>query len=549
MNAASDPLNVAAYVDLLAQVQPDALAVAAPNRGGYAEWTYAELRRMTDRCAVGLQQFGAARGMRTALLVKPGLPFFGLVFALFKLGAVPVLIDPGIGAGNFGRCLNEAEPEAFIGIPAAHIARVLLGWGRKSIRHLVTVGRRLGWGGASLDSLTERVPAEAAMPAANVQPEETAAILFTSGSTGPPKGAVYTHGMFASQVRLLKETYGLSPGEIDLCTFPLFALFAPALGWSAIVPDMDFTRPGSVEPRKILEPIRRFGVTNLFGSPALLERVALSPAAEGRKLPSLRRVITAGAPVRPDILEAFSKLLAEDVPIHTPYGATEALPVATIASQEILGETQRGTALGAGNCVGRPVAGMTVRIIRICDEPIPAWSETLLAPPGEIGEIVVQGPVASPAYWKRPEQTALAKIMDGDRFWHRMGDVGRFDEQGRLWMCGRKSHRVVLQDRTLFTLPCEGVFNVHPEVRRTALVGVELGQGTVPVLCVELRPGTPASRHAGIERELRELGARHEHTQPIQSMLFHANFPVDIRHNAKIFREKLAVWAARRLKR
>jgi acyl-CoA synthetase (AMP-forming)/AMP-acid ligase II len=379
-----------------------------------------------------------------------------------------------------------------------------------------------------------------------VAADEMAAILFTSGSTGPPKGAVYTHGMFAAQVRLLKETFGLEPGEIDLCTFPLFALFAPALGWSAILPEMDFTRPGSVEPAKIFGPIKRWGVTNLFGSPALLERVAL--AGEGKTLPTLRRVITAGAPVRPNILEAFSRMLAGGAPIHTPYGATEALPVSSIASQEILSETRNSTAEGKGNCVGKPVASMKVRIIKISDEPITKWGDELMAPPGEVGEIVVQGPVVSREYWERPEQTALAKIADGERFWHRMGDVGYFDPQGRLWMCGRKSHRVILKDRTLFTIPCEGVFNVHPKVRRTALVGVSRRCGVEPVLCVEPRPKVPASEHKRIAADLLELGAKHEHTRLIQTILFHPSFPVDIRHNAKIFREQLAEWAARRVK-
>jgi acyl-CoA synthetase (AMP-forming)/AMP-acid ligase II len=236
------------------------------------------------------------------------------------------------------------------------------------------------------------------------------------------------------------------------------------------------------------------------------------------------------------------------VPIHTPYGATEALPVATISSDEILGETAAHTAQGAGTCVGRPAPGMEVRILRISDAPIENWDDSLIVAPGEIGEIVVRGAVASRGYFGRPDLTALAKIADpSGGFWHRMGDVGYFDHQGRLWFCGRKSQRVVTADRTLFTIPCEGVFNAHPAVFRTALVGVARGGTVEPVLCVEREPGVQVD-DATLRHELLALGARHPHTADIRTILFHPAFPVDIRHNAKIFREQLAVWAAERLR-
>ena len=387
-------------------------------------------------------------------------------------------------------------------------------------------------------------------PIAPTRADETAAILFTSGSTGPPKGAVYTHAIFIHQVEMLRDLYGIEPGEMDLCTFPLFALFAPALGMTAVVPEMDATRPGAVDPTKILEPIARFGVTNLFGSPALLKRVGTYGAAHGIKLPTLRRVISAGAPVPARVLETFAGMLAENVQIFTPYGATEALPVASIGSDEILGDTRHQTDRGAGVCIGLPVEGMRVALIRITDEPIPDWSEELLVPDGTIGEIAVQGPVVTRAYYHRPEATALAKIADPagqGGFRHRMGDVGYRDERGRLWFCGRKAHRVITPHGTLFTIPCEAVFNTHPAVERTALVGVGPLGAMRPVLCVELRRNGGGTQER-TRRELLEIGARHAHTREIQTILFHPSFPVDIRHNAKIFREKLAVWAARRLR-
>ncbi|MFQ5654393.1 MAG: fatty acid CoA ligase family protein, partial [Planctomycetota bacterium] len=379
---------------------------------------------------------------------------------------------------------------------------------------------------------------------------EPAAILFTSGSTGPPKGAVYTHGIFQAQVDLLRSTYGIEPGEIDLPTFPLFALFDAALGMTAVIPEMDFTRPARVDPARILGPIEELGVTNLFGSPALIDTVGRHGAARGVRLPTLRRVLSAGAPVPPRALERFTQMLSPGVEIFTPYGATEALPVASIGSAEILGETARGTAEGKGVCVGRPVEGIDVAVIGISDDPIERWSEDLRVGAGETGEIVVRGPVVTRAYHERPRATALAKIIDtgGESLWHRMGDLGRIDEQGRLWFSGRKSQRVITSERTLFTIPVEGVFNAHPAVRRSALVGIGAAGAARPVLCVEREREARRADREKLTAELLQLGAAHGHTRAIDTVLYHDDFPVDIRHNAKIFREKLAAWAARRLR-
>jgi acyl-CoA synthetase (AMP-forming)/AMP-acid ligase II len=480
-------------------------------------------------------------------MVTPGLEFFALTFALFKAGAVVVLIDPGMGVKSLGVCLREAEPEAFIGVPEAHLARTVFGWARDSVRLCVTVGPRLGWRGCTLKQVRElgnRRPFTMAEPG----PDETAAVLFTSGSTGVAKGVVYTHPVFAAQVEMLKQLYDVKPGEVDLPTFPLFALFGPALGVTSVIPQMDPTRPAHVDARKIVETIAYFGVTNLFGSPALIQRVGRYGALHGVKLPSLRRVVSAGAPVPASALERFAAMLADGVQIHTPYGATEALPVCSIGSDEILRETRARTAEGGGVCVGRPVEGMRVRIIRISEEPIAAWSDDLEVSRGEIGEIVVKGPVVTRAYHNRHASTALAKILDSATggLYHRMGDLGYFDERGRVWFCGRKSQRVVAAGRTFFTIPCEGVFNAHRAVYRSALVGVERGGTTEPVLCVELEKDIAVPRET-LRKELLALGAARSHTQPIKTILFHKSFPVDVRHNAKIFREKLAVWAGKEL--
>jgi acyl-CoA synthetase (AMP-forming)/AMP-acid ligase II len=528
-----------------------------PTPSGERRWTFRQLDDESDRIARGLERLGLKSGTRTALMVPPSLEFYALTFALFKLGAVVVLIDPGMGVKNLGVCLGEAEPEAFIGVPKAHLARILLGWAKKSIRLCVTVGRRWLWGGWALERVRREGQTGSPVLAATAA-EEMAAILFTSGSTGVAKGVVYTHGIFRAQVEALKQLYHIEPGEVDLPTFPLFGLFGPALGMTAVIPEMDSTRPAKVDPRCILNAVKHYGVTNLFGSPALLKRVGFSPEAQGVKLETLRRILSAGAPVQAEVIRAFLRLLPTGVRVHTPYGATESLPVSSICSDEILGETAEQTDQGKGVCVGRPAPGMTVKIIRISDEPIPTWSDALELPAGQIGEIVVQGPVVTRSYHNRPEATALAKIQGPEGlFWHRMGDVGYFDQKGRIWFCGRKSQRVVTPAGTLFTIPCEGMFNALPGARgvfRTALVGVQRDGVTEPVLCVELKPSPDfdwvdvSVDRTGLRADLLAVGQKYPHTASIRHILFHPGFPVDIRHNAKIFREKLAAWASRQLK-
>ena len=550
-------MNVASFVLDRARQEPDRPAILFPagrheGRVRYERATNGELDTDSDAIAHGLVSAGITRGVRTALMVRPSLELFALTLALFKVGAVPVMIDPGIGLSRLRRCLAEAEPQAFIGIPPAHAARLLLGWARASVRIPVTVGRRWFWGGPTLDALRERGRAHGAFEVADTGDDEPAAILFTSGSTGPPKGVVYEHGHFAAQVEAVRGLGTIERGEIDLPTFPLFALFDPALGMTAVIPDMDPTRPGDVDPRRIIEAAEEFGATNLFGSPALLDTVGRHGEREGTKLSTLRRIISAGAPVPASVMARFLGMLPEGAEVLTPYGATECLPVACISSREVLAETAARTDEGAGVCVGRPVPSVDVRILAIDDEPMPRLREDRLLPPGEVGEIIVRGPQATRRYYNRDAATEEAKIEDPEHgFWHRMGDVGYLDPDGRLWFCGRKSDRVETAGGTLFSVPCEAVFDTHPEVRRTALVSVPAPPAgpAIPVLCVELLPEARKADRERILRELLERGERHPHTRGIREVLFHPRFPVDIRHNAKIGRPELARFAARKLSR
>jgi acyl-CoA synthetase (AMP-forming)/AMP-acid ligase II len=442
-------------------------------------------------------------------------------------------------------CFKSSRPEAFIGIPLAHLVRTVYPGFFKTVKTWITVGRRWFWGGLTLEQL-RRSPG-ISYTCAETGRDDMAAVLFTTGSTGPAKGAVYSHGNFDAQLRQIQTHLNMSSDEIDLSTFPLFALFYPALGVTSVLPDMDPTRPARVNPERIIEAIQNQGVTNMFASPALLNRVGRYGKQNGLKLPSLKRVISAGAPVSADIIERFSALLDDDAEIHTPYGATEAVPIISIKSKEILAETRTLTEKGYGICIGRPINNIDIRIIRIGDDPIERWTDDLMVPQGEIGEITVKGALVSRRYFENSDADALAKIKEGHEIRHRMGDLGRLDQKGRLWFFGRKSHRVITAKETLFTIPCEAIFNNHPRVFRSALVGVGPRQQQKPLIIIELEKTERHINTRKLEHELFEMATANELTKNIENFLFHKAFPVDIRHNSKIFREKLSVWAEKKI--
>ncbi|WP_370650162.1 fatty acid CoA ligase family protein [Oscillochloris sp. ZM17-4] len=559
---ALDSANIARYLPQMAAERPDQVAVVAGagrGRAGAARYqrlSFAELDQVSDRYAWGLAGVGIGRGVRVLLLVPAGLPLISLTFALFKVGAVPVLIDPAMGRRNLAQCIEECQPEAMVGVARGHLARLTFRQAFRTVRRSVMVGSRyLPLGDVNLADLS--APIRSPFPIERVAADELAAILFTTGSTGVPKGVLYEYGMFEAQIRLLRQIYHIEPGEVEMPAFPLFALFNVALGATSAIPPIDPTRPASCDPAEVIGFMQDLRVTSTFGSPAIWEKVTAYCVAHGVTLPHLRRVLMAGAPVPPHLHERFRCILSPSADTHTPYGATEALPIASGSGREVLAALAERADPTAGTCVGRPAPEATLKIIGISDAPIPTWDDALALPPFQVGEICVKGPSVTKAYVNRPQSTALAKIHDGAMLWHRMGDLGYLDDQGRLWFYGRKSHRVETAAGPLYTEPVELVFNQHPAVFRSALVGVrgegtgDRGQGTgsrwqEPVVIVELRRHVAAKNQAERDTlfaELRALGAAHPMTAGLDRFMIHPAFPVDIRHNAKIFREKLAIWA------
>ena len=544
-------MNIATHLASMALQHPlqDAIIVTSgiqkSERFHVERLGYQALHHDSDKLAKALLSAGFEPGRRAVLMVPPSFELFIITFALFKAGIIPVFIDPGMGFKNLKDCLRDAEPHYFIAIPKAHAARHLLGWQRRKLLKTIAVGgARLGCDYSYHELLHQ--PAAESAELIDHPDSAPAAILFTSGSTGTPKGVHYSHGNFNAQITALREAFAIEPGEIDLCTFPLFALFAPALGMTAVIPEMDFTKPARANPTAIFRAIAHFKATNVFGSPALLKRLAEAEDAARFDLSSLRRMISAGAPVPTPTLQAVSKILPLETPIYTPYGATEALPVAICSSELLLSSSIiEKTRTGAGVCVGTPAASINLKIIKISDQVISSLGAAAECATGEIGEIIVQGPQVTSSYFNRDTAGRLAKIRDGSEFYHRMGDLGYLDEAGQLWFCGRKAHRIERNDRSpIFTIPGESIFNADERISRTALVAA----GSKTVLCVELRRPLKGPAKQRLTADIMRTAKRFAQTSSIESVLYHRSFPVDVRHNSKIFREKLAIWAEKELR-
>ena len=546
----SSPLTNIIFMDTIALVNlfnrfeenakrhPDKSAFIYFDDNDWKILTFKDILDRTHSFLRGLEAGPLTPGMTAALLTPPSTDFFPFALALLKFGIVPIILDPAIGLKKVGEILEESKPDIFIGNGLTHALRILFGWGFNSVKHALSIPK--------MESGKWKLSSRSPLP--NNQLPNTnnpAAIIYTSGSTGLPKGAVYTQANLAAQLDLLQNAFDITPDEIDLPAFPLYALIDLLLGVTSVIPDISFPLPGKTNPEKVITAIRKFNVTNMFASPVALDILStaalrLRSASLRVKLSSLNRIITAGAPATIDLQKRFRELLEDHTELFGIYGATETLPIARVESREIFALREK-TEHGAGICLGKPIEGVTVRIIPITDEPIHEWQDSLTVEKYIVGEITVQSPATTREYLNRAESNRLAKIQNEPEVVHRMGDVGYFDDEGRLWYCGRKSHRVVTQEGVMFTEQIENIFNAHPLVFRTALVGVD-GE---PVIWVELQKGVNTDKEK-IITELKTLAVPYPQASRIQTFLFLNKFPTDVRHNSKIIREKLTELATGR---
>ncbi len=528
--------NICRSFQAVVAEQPDNTAIVDKDGKKYS---FRQLDEKRADCAARLHGLGIGRGDRVMLMLRPSPDFIAFTFALFELGAVVILIDPGMGYRNLLRSIGSVRPKYLVAIPQGIIFSRIFPASFKHLRARVCVGTSLGPLSLSFQALAKDISPEP-LPA---RADELAAIIFTTGSTGPPKGVQYTHSIFHAQLALIRDYYKIGPGETDQPGFPLFALFSTALGAKAVIADMNPSRPGRLNPEKFIRSLMAENVSYSFGSPAIWKVVSRYCRQKGIRL-GLKKILMAGAPVSGALIKEVQEVMAEDGEIHTPYGATESLPITSISGREILKDCWPLTCKGRGVCVGKPLPGITIQIIRAVSTEIADWQMVKPMPRGEIGEIIVKGAVVTSSYDNNDQENRLSKIRDGKNIWHRMGDMGYVDENGRLWFCGRKAHRVDTGQQMLYSVCVEGIFNTHQRVSRSALVGVGRDGSKLPVLLVE-KKGKGSDKQ--LLAELTEMAAEHSLTRSINHFLVHPGFPVDIRHNAKIFREKLVPWAAKRI--
>jgi acyl-CoA synthetase (AMP-forming)/AMP-acid ligase II len=540
--------NIASRLPKLAELHPERVAVSAPiggkpNKQGFFEYetlTFKEIEERSNLYANNLLKMGLKKGQRVLLFIRPSLDFSAVTFAVFKAGLIPVFIDPGMGRKNLLKAVTHIQPDGLIAEPEVHFLRLLFRRPFRSIKYFVTT-KGLTW--SSMQSLKTWKQSQVKTPSPVLEmmaPEDSAAILFTSGGTGIPKGVRYTHKIFNSQVDKLKEMFSLGPDEVDLPGFPLFSLFTITMGMKSAIPAMNPSKPAQCNPAWLVKNIIDHQASFVAGSPAIWKRVATYCLENKITLPSVKYLVMFGAPIPLSLHEDFKKILSRG-DTFTPYGATECLPVANISGTEVLKYHSNDMNKGLGTCVGYPAPDTTVKVAPITDaaftnEEDLTWLET-----NQLGEICILSDTVTPEYVDMPQKTAEAKIYRKDgKIWHRMGDLGRIDESGKVWFCGRKSHRIEFADQILPSVPQETPFYQLPFIKKCAYVGPVIKGEMTPSLIIEPHKTLNSKEKKKMEFEIVEWAKNNMPQTPLKRVYFHSQFPVDVRHNIKIDRLKLS---------
>jgi len=515
------------------------------NELSYKRTSAAELMRLITKYQRGLRHLGLLPGDKVVFLVPAGKEFLALVYATLGCGAIPVFVDPGVGRPYLLRCIEDTRPDAFISVPKGYLLKLFSRTAFSKCKFQITVTR---WRIPGIEHTLSFLEKFSSAPLAVTPSSGTELIAFTSGATGTPKGVVYTRESTQGVLVTLKESFGICGGDVDMPLLPIFSIFNMALGVTTVFPPMDAAKPLDLDPEVTIRVLRENECTSSFGSPTLWHKLAEYCVRAGIKLSSMRRILIAGAPVSDQVLETVGKVV-EPSKVFTPYGATEALPV-TLLSAEQRAKATLITALSGeqGTLVGKVVAGIEVAILPhgAASDVVGLLKEGRL-PPRIIGDIVVKGLHVSPSYLHRPDAVQRSKIKDGTALWHRMGDMGYLDEEGNLYFCGRAAHIVEIAGVSKYSIPVERIFNEHSAIRRSALVLCEWPKGPAAGIVVEPYPEffpTNSKDESRLIAELRALGAGNTLSADIQYFFFHRSFPVDGRHNAKIFRDQLGEWAS-----
>ncbi|MBP6217115.1 MAG: AMP-binding protein [Oligoflexales bacterium] len=536
-------------IEIQAEKYPLKRALIAPvgrdsrQRRSYAHLTFCQLLERTEALGSRLEALGVKQGMKALVFLRPSLDWPAIILALMRLGVIPVFIDPGMGFKNLFSAISKMAPELVICEPVVRWARFCVPWVFKSVKVWVTSSDTGFW------SSQRDGDVQTKQTALELKAGDEAAIMFTSGGTGAPKGVLYTHGMFTTQAELVRDMFALDEKTIDMSAFPLFSLYTMAFGGTSILPDMDIRRPAAAAPSRLYEQIVDQGISMISGSPAVWRRLASYCTEKKITLPSLTKVLLFGAPVSLDLHRLFQPLIPNG-DTYTPYGATECLPVSCISGRDILGRYSQKMERGEGTPLGAPFPRTEISIesLSLSKEGVPPSLEISplsSLPSFSVGEIVVKGAQASPRYQQEEKATQAAKIYEKDFFWHRMGDLGYLDEEGVLWFCGRKVHRVETHLGPLDSIPCESIFNQHPDVARSALIGLTLPHTDKREPCIVIerkdrRTELSKQERLHFKQDLLSLAQKVDRTKDLKTFFLHPAFPVDLRHNIKIDRLALA---------
>jgi acyl-coenzyme A synthetase/AMP-(fatty) acid ligase/pimeloyl-ACP methyl ester carboxylesterase len=494
------------------------------------------------RIAAGLHRIGVRRGDRVSLLVPPGATLTALIYACLRIGAVVVVADAGLGVKGLSRAVRGARPAFIIGERKGLTAARALGWpGVRISAARLPAPVRLALG--VQHTLADLAAGDAQLPDAP-GPGDLAAILFTSGSTGPAKGVVYTHRQLSALRDTLARHFEVTPDTGLVTGFAPFALLGPALGTRSVTPDMDVSAPRTLTASAVAAAVRESDGRIVFLSPAaILNVVATADAltAEDRAaLAGVRTFLSTGAPIGAGLLESTRGLMPNATP-HTPYGMTECLLVTDITLDGIRAAE---AAPDRGVCVGSAIGDNTVLISALDADGVAAGAPS--DAPGVLGEIVISAPHLKSGYdrlWLTDRAAARDVPDAGDsRRWHRTGDVGHLDADGRLWVEGRLPHVLVTATGPVAPVGAEQDIEHLPDVRRAAVVGVGPHGLRQAVAVLET---VPAARRPGIADDRLAAAVRAGTGLPIVAVLVVPSLPTDIRHNSKIDRARLSAWADR----
>lgn len=528
--------NIASRLKETSVRLPNGRAILSAS-GKFPEKSFAELYQDVRACSAFLKNKSIKKGDKVLLFVRSGYELIVLAFSLFFIGAVPVIIDPGMGLRSALRCIHRTQPDHLIGIPLTHWVSRLFYRSFKSIRERILIRSNQFSDQALAFSDNDSSPVD-------ISPTDIAAIVFTSGSTGPPKGVCYMHKTFDAQIRALNENFGMQEGEVDMTTLPIFALFNPALGITTVMPEINPSTPSKASARSLVETLIEFEVTTAFASPVIGRKIAERCEQANLRLPRMNRFFLAGAPSPPQLIENLASVI-HNGKVFIPYGATEALPVSYCTHTEVA-NTKGSTERGEGSCLGKPLPKVSVKLFPVSNSPFD--KETQELKDGEVGEICVAGPTVTEEYYRMPGATFDSKFRYESKTYHRMGDLGYFDTNRILRFLGRKAERLNTAQGPLETERCEAIANTVDGVRRSALIGLGAKDPVEP--CVVIEPEQEFRNPKAINVIEQEVLSRLKVRLPdfeITQTLIESSLPVDPRHNAKVHRLALAKKWTKRL--